>query len=362
MFTQQEFDEKMNQFRQVLSSDYLDKLYLQKEGLEKQTVGLGFWDNPSQASSVSKEIADIDAEIKQIVSYTSLLADAEVAFELNEAEDLDKIIREIQSNYNQIETQKFLSGKFDSRDVILSVQAGAGGVDAQDFAAMLMAMYQNFAKKQTWTSELVSLSSGEEGGVKSATIKISGRYVYGLLKEEAGVHRLVRLSPFNSGNTRETSFAMVEVMPVGLDEEINIEIKEEDLSWDYFMASGKGGQSVNTTYSAVRVVHRPTNLSVSCQNERSQQQNKQVALKYLKNKLAILELKKQKDLAKELKGEFQSAQWGSQIRSYVNHPYKLVKDHRSGHESQNVEQILEGEEILDFIWAMKKLKVENGND
>ena len=215
-------------------------------------------------------------------------------------------------------------------------------------------MYQAFAKKQGWVSELTYLSAGEEGGVKTATLKIKGQFAFGLLKEEAGVHRLIRLSPFNAGHTRETSFAMVEVLPEGLDEEVEIDLEEKDLRWDYFMSSGKGGQSVNTTYSAVRVVHLPTGISVTCQNERSQQQNKLQALKYLKNKLAILKLKEQQQLKEELRGDWQSPEWGSQIRSYVMHPYKLVKDHRSGCETQDVEGVLAGEGLLDFIWAMKR--------
>lgn len=344
----------MAEFRQVVLADHLQHLYQQKAELESRTMQADFWKDPLAAADTTRKIAEMEHEIARMNDYIRLLQDAEAAFELGDEQELVKLLTVIEQRYDTIKAQKFLNGKFDARDALLSVQAGAGGLDAQDFAAMLLAMYQSFAKKQGWTSELVALSSGEEGGVKSATIKISGSYVYGLLKEEAGVHRLVRLSPFNAGNTRETSFALIEVMPVGLDEEVSIDLQEEDLHWDYFMASGKGGQSVNTTYSAVRVTHKPTGISVSCQNERSQQQNKQIALKYLRDKLAVLELKKQQDLAAELKGEVLSAEWGSQIRSYVNHPYKLVKDHRSGHESQNIDKILAGEEILDFIWAMKK--------
>lgn len=354
MFTKQEFEDKLSHFRQVVTTEEVNELVKTKTELEAKTLESGFWDNSQEASKISKEIAELEAEIGSLHGYLKKLDDLVAAFEMADESELASTLTILEEDYKRIEFQKYLNGRFDSRDALLSVHAGAGGVDAQDFASMLVAMYQGFAKKQNWTGELIYLSSGEEGGVKSATIKISGRFAYGLLKEEAGVHRLVRLSPFNSGNTRETSFALVEVLPEGLDEQIEVDIKDEDLSWDYFMASGKGGQSVNTTYSAVRVVHQPTGISVSCQNERSQQQNKQTALKYLKNKLAVIEMKKQREMASELKGELQSAEWGSQIRSYVNHPYKLVKDHRSGHELQNVDRVFDGGELLEFIWAMKK--------
>ena len=313
----------------------------------------------SKAAEINQQIAVLNKQIDQWLTYKNALEDWQIAFELQDAEQFNQLWQRLQQMTKEIEISQFLTGQFDSRSALLTVYAGAGGVDAQDFAAMLVSMYQAFAKKQGWTSELIYLSVGEEGGVKTATLKIVGQFAFGLLKEEAGVHRLVRLSPFNAGHTRETSFAMVEVLPEGLEEEVEIELDEKDLRWDYFMSSGKGGQSVNTTYSAVRVVHLPTGLSVTCQNERSQQQNKIQALKYLKNKLAILELKKQQQLLEEIRGDWQSPEWGSQIRSYVMHPYKLVKDHRSGFETQNVEDILAGEGLLDFIWAMKKVKHKN---
>ncbi len=356
MLSQQELQEQLTHFYQIIDLSDLNILKSQKKELEKLTLQQGFWDDSQRASQISKQIGDLNTKITQMENYLAMIDDLKVAFELQESQEFEKILGQLQKIYSQFKLKKFLNGQFDQKNALVTVQAGAGGVDAQDFAAMLVAMYQSFAKKQDWNSELIYLSVGEEGGVKNATLKISGNMAFGILKEEAGVHRLVRLSPFNSGNTRETSFAMVEVLPEGLDEEIEVVLKEEDLHWDYFMSSGKGGQSVNTTYSAVRVIHKPTGISASCQNERNQYQNKILALKYLKNKLAILEMKKQKQLVEEIRGDWQSAEWGNQIRSYIKHPYKLVKDHRSGYESQNVDKIFEGEEILDFIWSVKKHK------
>jgi len=359
MLSPQEFKEQLEVWQRLWQPEKLAQLQAEKARLEELTTVPGFWDNVQQAAEINQQIAVLNKQIDQWLTYKNALEDWQIAFELQDAEQFNQLWQELQQLSKEIEISQFLTGQFDSRSALVTVYAGAGGVDAQDFAAMLVSMYQAFAKKQGWTSELIYLSVGEEGGVKTATLKIVGQFAFGLLKEEAGVHRLVRLSPFNAGHTRETSFAMVEVLPEGLEEEVEIELDEKDLRWDYFMSSGKGGQSVNTTYSAVRVVHLPTGLSVTCQNERSQQQNKIQALKYLKNKLAILELKKQQQLLEEIRGDWQSPEWGSQIRSYVMHPYKLVKDHRSGFETQNVEDILAGEGLLDFIWAMKKVKHKN---
>jgi len=359
MLSSQEFKEQLEAWQRLWQPEKLAQLQAEKARLEELTMVPGFWGNVQQAAEINQQIAVLNKQIDQWLTYKNALEDWQIAFELQDEEEFNRLWQELQQLSKEIEISQFLNGQFDGRSALLTVYAGAGGVDAQDFAAMLVSMYQAFAKKQGWTGELVYLSVGEEGGVKTATLKIVGQFAFGLLKEEAGVHRLVRLSPFNAGHTRETSFAMVEVLPEGLEEEVEIELDEKDLRWDYFLSSGKGGQSVNTTYSAVRLVHLPTGISVTCQNERSQQQNKLQALKYLKNKLAILKLKEQQQLKEEIRGDWQLPEWGSQIRSYVMHPYKLVKDHRSGFETQNVEDILAGEGLLDFIWAMKKVKNKN---
>ena len=312
------------------------------------------WNNPSQASTINRELSLLNSKIKKVESLENRKNDLIAAIELSDHEESTNIYKNLKVDFTTIQNERYLSGKFDTENAQLSIHAGAGGLDAQDWAAMLCSMYQSFATSQKWDWEIIAISSGEEGGIKSVTLDIKGDYAYGFLKEEAGVHRLVRISPFNSGKTRETSFALVEVIPLNLNQYVEIqEIPEKDLKWEYSMSSGKGGQSVNTTYSAVRLVHIPTGISVSCQNERSQLQNKQQALKYLLNKLAALELKKSIELKNEIKGGFVSAEWGSQIRSYVLHPYKLVKDHRSGFETSDITDILDNGNILPIIWSVK---------
>lgn len=357
MLTQQEYQVFLQKLE--LLSETFDTKSLEKELtiLEKQTQNPNFWNNQEKAQKVNKQISILNKKLEKINSLKTTTENLQAAWELNDDEEIEKTLKTAKKIKEEVENDNYLTGKFDQHDAILSIHSGAGGIDAQDFAAILLSMYQNFCKNQDWKCEIIHISSGDEGGVKSATMKVEGENTYGLLKEEAGVHRLVRISPFNSGNTRETSFASVEILPADIDKEFEVqEIEEKDLKWDYFLASGNGGQSVNTTYSAVRVTHLPTNITVTCQNERSQQQNKLQALKYLKNKLALLEIEKQKDFIDDVKQISQSADFGSQIRNYVLHPYKLVKDTRSGHESNEPDKIFAGEQLLDFIWSVKKIK------
>ena len=250
-------------------------------------------------------------------------------------------------NFEKEEFNILFRGKYDKNNVIMSIHAGAGGDDAQDFAEMLCRMYKRFCDKKGFKIEIISETRGGEVGVKSLTLSIKGDYAYGYLKSEYGVHRIVRISPFDADHARHTSFVLIEVLPeLENDDEINI--KDDEIRIDTFMSSGAGGQSVNTTYSAIRIVHIPTNISVTCQNERSQSQNKEIALKVLKAKLFELKQKELLDEKNKLKGDYKSIEWGSQIRSYVLNPYKMVKDHRTDYEEGDVENVFDGN-IEGFI-------------
>lgn len=315
------------------------------------------WDDYIILQNLNKRLSDLNKLAQTYNLIISLRNDLVTSCEIKDDELTDSIYNSLLSLVKSVQDRLYLSGCFDNNSAYLSIFAGAGGVDAEDFAAMLVNMYQGFCKKEGLQCSIVSLSKGREGGATSVTMKIDGSYAYGLLKEEIGVHRLIRISPFNSGNTRETSFAAIEVLPQNIkDQSVNINLKDEDLKIDTFMASGKGGQGVNTTYSAVRVTHILTGVSVSCQNQRNQIQNKAEAISILKDKLVTLELLKQKKYVEDLKGISKSIEWGSQIRTYTLHPYKLVKDNRSGYETSDVDAMLSGDLVGDFIWSIKKTK------
>jgi peptide chain release factor 2 len=358
MLTIKELNEYIYFAKQILSTIDLALLQKTKFELEDQLAHPEIWNDNKKASNLNQELSKINTEINNLVSLNSELENLQVAFDLEDEYEFTKSITKIDTELEVFQNKQFLNGPFDNQGVFLSVFAGAGGLDAQDWASILCSMYQAFAKSQSWSCRLVNLSVSEEAGIKSATLEITGDNVYGLLKEEAGVHRLVRISPFNSGGTRETSFAMIEVIPNNLSSKIEIKIDEKDLRIDTFMSSGKGGQGVNTTYSAVRIVHLPTNISVQCQDERSQIMNKARALEILKNKLAVIELQKQKEFERDLKGAVVSNEWGSQIRNYVLHPYKLVKDLRSGWETTDISKVIEYGDLLPIIWSVKKVKKE----
>lgn len=274
--------------------------------------------------------------------------------ELSEISESEEFEKEIEIQYNEIRStfQKnrfvaLMRGTYDSADAIFSIQAGAGGVDAQDFAEMLERMYLRYFEGKEWSVEIIDRNTGSEAGIKKVLMQVSGNYAYGLLKAEMGIHRLVRLSPFNSDNLRQTSFASVEVMPV-IENDDEVEISDDELRVDTYRAQGKGGQSVNTTDSAVRITHIPTGIVVTCQNERSQLQNKITAMKVLRSRLVEQKLKKQEEERKKIKGESKEVSFGNQIRSYVLHPYKQVKDHRTNLVNKNVDAVLDGK-IEEFI-------------
>lgn len=295
-----------------------------------------------------QELEALQNEIEALKNLSKTLADLEVFAALNDlkSDDVKELEKEYAKTEKEIEAQEFktlLGGEYDSKSALLTIRSGAGGVDAQDWAEMILRMYLRYAEQQGFKTRLLDESRGEEAGIKSATIEIAAAYVYGYLRGEAGVHRLVRLSPFNAKSLRQTSFASVEVMPLIDDTEEEIEIKPDDLRIDTYRSSGAGGQNVNKTESAVRVTHIPTGLVAACQSERSQLKNKELAMRVLRSKIAAKHLSEQEAEKRKIRGEVKSAEWGNQIRSYVLHPYTLVKDHRTGTETSNTSKVLDGD-------------------
>ncbi len=312
-----------------------------------------FWKDNSHAQAVSKQFNQLNNEIGSWAKLEQEIADLDGLAAMADKEPDKALEAELKGKYEhleaffeQIRLSTFLSGKYDNHDAILSIHAGAGGVDAQDWTEMLLRMYLRWAEAKGFKASIIDESRGTEAGIKSVVFEVVGNFAYGYLKSEAGVHRLVRQSPFNSGASRETSFALVEVLPIIEQEEFKLDLKDVEL--EAKTSRGHGGQSVNTTYSAIRATHLPTGLTVTIQNERSQAQNKDQALKILTAKVAQLEEQKQLEERLKLRGEYHSAEWGNQIRSYVLHPYKLVKDHRTNYETSDAAKVLDGN-IDEFI-------------
>lgn len=322
------------------------------EVLEKQISDPDFWNDSEKAQKIVQERSRLDRALEGQAKFETAVSDAEVLFEFAEtdadsAQELGNLIENLETEVDEAQTEALLSGETDANNAICSIQSGAGGTDAQDWAQMLLRMYLRWAEKRGFKVEVLDEQSGSEAGLKSATFRVEGEYAYGLLSAEAGVHRLVRISPFNSGGSRETSFASMFVSPE-IDEDIEVEINDKDLRVDTYRSSGAGGQHVNVTDSAVRITHLPTNIVVTCQNQRSQIQNRAVAMQVLRSKLYELELEKRRGDAAELEATKQDISFGSQIRNYVLHPYRLVKDTRTKFEKSDVEAVLDGD-IDEFI-------------
>jgi peptide chain release factor 2 len=324
--------------------------------LEEQMAMPGFWDNQESAQKVISETNALKGKFDNFNDLNDGFENLEVSYELlKEEEDADLLaevsteIGELQGKFEQFELEMLLNDPLDKNNAILELHPGAGGTESQDWASMLLRMYQRWSEKRGFSVDTLDYLPGDEAGVKSVTLLIKGHNAYGYLKAEKGVHRLVRISPFDSSGRRHTSFVSCEVVPE-MDDDVNVDIRTEDLKIDTYRSSGAGGQHVNTTDSAVRITHLPTNTIVTCQSERSQIKNREHAMKMLKGKLYQLELEKQKAELDEIRGEQKEIGWGSQIRSYVFHPYSMVKDHRTSVEVGNVHSVMDGD-IDPFIDA-----------
>jgi len=326
--------------------------------LQKQAEVPDLWQDSEKAQRLMKEISALKEEVKEWQTLRQTITDTLELAQLEDESiysDLDRETLKIEAEVSKREFEAKLSGPYDRGDALLAIHAGAGGTDSQDWAEMLQRMYLRWIERKGYKTDILDLTFGEEAGIKSVTISIEGRYAYGYLRSEKGVHRLVRLSPFDAAHRRHTSFAMVEVLPQ-VEEDSRVEINADDLRIDVFRSSGAGGQNVQKNATAIRITHFPTGIVVSCQNERSQLQNKQNAMMVLRSRLLEKKQQEQEEKIAELRGEYQKAEWGSQIRSYVLHPYQMVKDHRTGYEKGNTQAVLDGD-LDDFIEAYLRSKV-----
>ncbi len=337
----------------------VDQKLNELEQKENQMNQADFWDNKEKADQVLSEISSLKKETGELKELKEINeGNLEMISLLQEEKDesleqeIEKTANDTKERLEKLSVLLLLNGPYDKNNCILEVHSGAGGTEACDWAMMLYRMYLRYCEKKGYKTEMVDYLEGEEAGIKSASIRVSGAHAYGYLKFEKGVHRLVRLSPFDAANKRHTSFASIDIIPE-FDNTINIEINEKDLKIDVYRSSGCGGQGVNTTDSAVRITHLPTKTVVTCQNERSQIQNKEQAMKMLKAKLYVLEQEKKEQELNQVKGKYQNIEFGSQIRSYVMHPYSMVKDHRTNYETSNVGKVLDGD-LDSFIEACLK--------
>ena len=335
----------------------VERLRSEVEGLGEEMSRPGFWDDPETAKDVSGRFSRVQGRMELLQDLRQRLDDSGELLELSEEDagllaEVGEELTRVERSLEEQEIARLFSGDYDEGDAILTINPGAGGVDSQDWAEMLARMYRRWAERRGFGLEVIEYTEGEEAGIKSATFTVKGEYAFGLLSAERGVHRLVRISPFDAGGRRHTSFASVAVAPV-VGEAVEVEIDEKDLKVDTYRASGAGGQHVNKTDSAVRITHLPTGIVAQCQNERSQHQNREVAMRVLKARLFELERERRQQEIAAQSGEKADNEWGSQIRSYVLHPYKLAKDHRTNEETANVDRVLDGE-LDDFVYAFLK--------
>ncbi len=357
-------EKKFITVKEILKPEILEK---ELEKLDYEMGKPNFWSDTKKAQEIStkrnsiaeklENLRNIENRLSEIKDFLELL---EIEYDEDTEKEIEEELKEIEKVVNELELKSLLSEEYDTKNAILTLQAGSGGVEACDWTEMLLRMYLRWAEKKGFQIEIVDYQPDDVAGIKSATVLIKGLYAYGYLKGEQGVHRLVRISPFDANKRRHTSFAAVSVIP-DIGNEVKVEIKDEDLRIDTFRSSGAGGQHVNTTDSAVRIVHIPTGITVVCQSERSQIQNRAKAMEMLKAKLYQYELQKQKEKQKELEGEKKEIGWGNQIRSYVFQPYQLVKDLRTGYETGNIQSVIDGN-IDEFIQSYLKWRAKEKTD